>query len=203
MRGRSRCGCARVDVARTTCACLPFTIAPPHTPNPPDTTLLNVRGSSFLYVSVMLLLWRLGRQYGLPTARQTRYRTSNLSVRRRVTTYRAHACWACALVPAGIRAWNCVVHARGGAGGPCVLMPIRALLCAAGDCLGYAPACSRQRLRDLLDAPTALAACCGFDLCHKDILYLYLYFCRAVVVRACRARGVLWAHVMSPIRLPY
>ena len=28
---------------------------------------------------------------------------------------------------------------------------------------------------DLLDAPTALAACCGFDLCHKYILYLYLY----------------------------
>ena len=27
-------------------------------------------------------------------------------------------------------------------------------------------------LRDLLDAPTALAACCGFDLCHKYILYL-------------------------------
>ena len=23
--------------------------------------------------------------------------------------------------------------------------------------------------------PTALAACCGFDLCHKYILYLYLY----------------------------
>ena len=30
-------------------------------------------------------------------------------------------------------------------------------------------------LRDLLDAPTALAACCEFDLCHKYILYLYLY----------------------------
>ena len=28
--------------------------------------------------------------------------------------------------------------------------------------------------RDLLDAPTALEACCGFDLCHKYILYLYL-----------------------------
>ena len=27
-------------------------------------------------------------------------------------------------------------------------------------------------LRDLLDAPTALAACCGFDLCHKYIWYL-------------------------------
>ena len=31
-------------------------------------------------------------------------------------------------------------------------------------------------LCDLLDASTALAACCGFDLCHKYILYLYLYF---------------------------
>jgi hypothetical protein len=28
----------------------------------------------------------------------------------------------------------------------------------------------------LLVAPTALAAGCGFDLCHKYILYLYLYF---------------------------
>jgi hypothetical protein len=38
---------------------------------------------------------------------------------------------------------------------------------------------SSAPLRDLLDAPTALAACCGFDLCHKYILYLYLYlyFC--------------------------
>ena len=27
-------------------------------------------------------------------------------------------------------------------------------------------------VRDLLDAPTALAACCGFDLCHKHILYV-------------------------------
>ena len=38
---------------------------------------------------------------------------------------------------------------------------------------------SSALLCDLLDAPTALAACCGFDLCHKHILYLYLYlyFC--------------------------
>ncbi len=34
---------------------------------------------------------------------------------------------------------------------------------------------SSAPLRDLLDAPTALAACCGFDLCHKYILYMYLY----------------------------
>jgi hypothetical protein len=40
-------------------------------------------------------------------------------------------------------------------------------------------------LRDLLDAPTALAACCGFDLCHKYILYLYLYF----LDKRCRALG--------------
>jgi hypothetical protein len=32
---------------------------------------------------------------------------------------------------------------------------------------------SSAPLRDLLDAPTALAACCGFDLYHKYILYLY------------------------------
>ena len=31
-------------------------------------------------------------------------------------------------------------------------------------------------MRDLLDAPTVLAACCGFDLCHMYIFYLYLYF---------------------------
>ena len=48
-------------------------------------------------------------------------------------------------------------------------------------------------LCDLLDAPTALAACCGFDLCHKYILYLYLYFAvlrfrqQVVVARAERA----------------
>ena len=42
--------------------------------------------------------------------------------------------------------------------------------------LGPAPVpASSAPLRDLLDAPTALAACCGFDLCHKYILYLYLY----------------------------
>ena len=33
---------------------------------------------------------------------------------------------------------------------------------------------SSALLCDLLDAPTALAACCGFDLCHKYILYFYL-----------------------------
>ena len=34
---------------------------------------------------------------------------------------------------------------------------------------------SSAPLRDVLDAPTALAACCGFDVFHKYILYLYLY----------------------------
>jgi hypothetical protein len=37
------------------------------------------------------------------------------------------------------------------------------------------PICDNNFVFDLLDAPTALAACCGFDLCHKYILYLYLY----------------------------
>ena len=32
---------------------------------------------------------------------------------------------------------------------------------------------ARRRSITLLDAPTALAACCGFDLCHKHIWYLY------------------------------
>ena len=31
-------------------------------------------------------------------------------------------------------------------------------------------------LRNLLDAPTVIDACCGHDLCHKNVLYLYLYF---------------------------
>jgi hypothetical protein len=39
---------------------------------------------------------------------------------------------------------------------------------SAADCLP-------SPWRDLLDAPTALAACCGFDLCHNYILFLYLY----------------------------
>jgi hypothetical protein len=34
---------------------------------------------------------------------------------------------------------------------------------------------SSAPVRDLLDAPTALAACFGFDLCHMYILYLFLY----------------------------
>jgi hypothetical protein len=57
---------------------------------------------------------------------------------------------------------------------------------------------SSAPLRDLLDAPTAssllrpvsqvyfvlvfvLYLYCGFDLCHKYILYLYLYFCDSVL----------------------
>jgi hypothetical protein len=43
-------------------------------------------------------------------------------------------------------------------------------------------------LRDLLDAPTALAACCGFDLCHKYILYLYLYL---YLEKCCEHRAVV------------
>ena len=46
-------------------------------------------------------------------------------------------------------------------------------LCVLFVCKAYA--LEDVALRDLLDAPTALAACCGFDLCHKYILYLYLY----------------------------
>jgi hypothetical protein len=42
-----------------------------------------------------------------------------------------------------------------------------------------------SRCMPLLDAPTALAACCGFDLCHKYILYLYLYLCLPACLRVC------------------
>jgi hypothetical protein len=54
-----------------------------------------------------------------------------------------------------------------------------ALIAVVVGVVAAAPGASARRLiRDLLDAPTALAACCGFDLCHKYILYLYLYFFR-------------------------
>ena len=36
-----------------------------------------------------------------------------------------------------------------------------------------------------VDTPTALAACCGFDLCHKYILYLCLYLCVRACVHVC------------------
>ena len=53
-------------------------------------------------------------------------------------------------------------------------------------------------LCDLLDAPTALAACCGFDLCHKYILYLYLYFCvRALAAGLVRPPLTLVFHMRS------
>ena len=35
----------------------------------------------------------------------------------------------------------------------------------------------------------ALAACCGFDLCHKYILYLYLYVCYCEVTGCCVTCG--------------
>ena len=53
-------------------------------------------------------------------------------------------------------------------------------------------------LCDLLDAPTALAACCGFDLCYKYIWYLvfkeeegtrkYIPETQAVVTLLCYGR---------------
>ena len=50
-----------------------------------DTTLLNVLGSVFLFVSVIALLWRLGRQYGTSYAKANTLSlgvdTANLSVR--------------------------------------------------------------------------------------------------------------------------
>ncbi len=57
-------------------------------------------------------------------------------------------------------------------------------------------------MRDLLDAPTALAACCGFDLCHKYILYLYFVFVfRARCCRPKLARAELWLHVLQAAEL--
>ena len=50
-------------------------------------------------------------------------------------------------------------------------------VCSTSSCtvVVFEASYSRAPLRDLLDAPTALAACSGFDLCYKYILYLYLY----------------------------
>jgi hypothetical protein len=57
--------------------------------------------------------------------------------------------------------------------------------CHSGIAFARRSSSSSAPLRDLLDAPTALAACCGFDLCHKYILYLYLYlYFLASAVRA-------------------
>ena len=57
--------------------------------------------------------------------------------------------------------------------------------------LKYRAALTSALLCDLSDAPTALAACCGFDLCHKYILYLYLYLrgsCGSADQMACLLR---------------
>ena len=48
--------------------------------------------------------------------------------------------------------------------------------------------CDVSALR-LLDALTALAACCGFDLCHKYMLYLYLYLYLGTTRRETNRRG--------------
>jgi hypothetical protein len=50
-----------------------------------------------------------------------------------------------------------------------------------------------------LDAPTALAACCGFDLCHKYILYLYLYLYLDEISRK-RAQGTRSAAALELLR---
>ena len=52
-------------------------------------------------------------------------------------------------------------------------------------CICVVPGASSALLRDLLDAPTAPAACCGSDLCHKYILYLCLYLNLRPRARAC------------------
>ena len=43
---------------------------------------------------------------------------------------------------------------------------------------------------------TYLAACCGFDLCHKYILYLYLYLYFTVIVS--RDARYEWAFGIAP-----
>lgn len=147
-------GCVRVR-PRVWLACP--VIAPPRLlPDPQDTTLLNVLGSSFLFVSVMLLLWRLGRQYGASYSKANTLSlgvdTSNLSVcMRRAAVMDLSACqWApmrClrarelgvrVYLSAAVRAAEMALRARARrrAGCPCILplLPVRgALLRAAGD----------------------------------------------------------------------
>jgi hypothetical protein len=49
---------------------------------------------------------------------------------------------------------------------------------------------SSAPLRDWIDAPTALGAFCGLDLCEKYILYLYLYLYWWFVYGGLWQRGV-------------
>ena len=60
-------------------------------------------------------------------------------------------------------------------------------ICAEHLAAEHAPFVSAL-LCDLIDASTALAACCGFDLCHKYILYLYLYFVKRRAAVRCGVR---------------
>ena len=62
-----------------------------------------------------------------------------------------------------------------------LLVPSLVFRAGGGGGVALAARCGRALLCDLLDASTAQAACCGFDLCHKYILYfvfciLYLVF---------------------------
>jgi hypothetical protein len=61
-------------------------------------------------------------------------------------------------------------QAHGGGGPACAARAVRRA------CTLSPPWPRRTRLRTHVPfVPTALAACCGFDLCHKYISYLYLY----------------------------
>ena len=60
-------------------------------------------------------------------------------------------------------------------------------------------------LRDLLDAPTALAACCEFDLCHTYIWHAVFGIfgcgrpCRGPRLRDCRRRRAIFAPPPPPL----
>ncbi len=53
---------------------------------------------------------------------------------------------------------------------------------------------SSDLLRDLQDAHTALAACCGFDLCRKYMFYWYFFYTSLsrVAFRQCRRSRASW-----------
>ncbi len=55
------------------------------------------------------------------------------------------------------------------------LVGVLCLLGSVRRCAPWSAAFGVGVLAWLLTVMAALAACCGFDLCHKSILYLYLY----------------------------
>ena len=94
------------------------------------------------------------------------------------TERRVRAGGVCEMCVRGIRGvgWARGLGGRatlGGGGGVCGGGGLLGGPVPLGDCLRPVFRASSALLCDLLDAPTALAACCGIDLCYKYIWYWY------------------------------